>query len=264
MLEIKTYSGNELIFTIAAVIVVLLFLGVLFMLTMIYYDKKKRSMVESFSQTLLQTRLEIQEETFKSISQEIHDNIGQSLSFIKLNISTLESKLASPIKETLTESKELLSKSIQDLRDIARSLSPDFINEIGLENAIKQQLQLLEKTGNYTIHFTAQGEQHKHDQHKELVVFRIVQELLNNIVKHAEASEIKASMDYQQQQLIITIADNGKGFDTATAHSTANNGLGLRNMQSRMTLINGFINIKSISGRGTQATIELPGTTVVL
>lgn len=265
MLEIKPYSGYEAVFTIAAVIVVLLFLGLLFLFMTIYYDKKKRKaalekklLEESFSQTLLQTRLEIQEETFKTISQEIHDNIGQSLSFIKLRLSTMSASLPLQQKNEMLESKDLLSKTIQDLRDIARSLNPDFINEAGLDIAIKQQLQILEKSGAYQIKFYMQGEPYKHEQQKELVVFRIVQELLNNMVKHAEASEVHVTMNYETNKLMIAVKDNGKGFDTSEVKSAENNnGLGLRNMQSRMKLINGMITIKSKPGEGTEAVIEV-------
>ncbi len=223
------------------------------------YKQEKQLMQSTFTQTLLQTRLEIQEETFRNISQEIHDNIGQALSFVKLSINTIDGRIPAEIKEKLVESKDLLSKTIQDLRDIARSLNPDFISEIGLYGAIEQQLQILEKTGQYKTSFTLDGEFYKNDSQRELVVFRIVQELLNNIVKHAEANEVKILMDYQPEKLTITVQDNGKGFDTAAMQSAENNnGLGLRNMLSRMTLITGFITINSKPAEGTTAIIELP------
>jgi len=241
-------------------------LSAFIILFVIIYQKKQRlffqekqHMQSTFQNTLLQTRLEIQEETFKTISQEIHDNIGQSLSFVKLNLNTIDDRVPPDIKEKLLESKDLLSKSIQDLRDIARSLNPDFISEIGLHAAIEQQLLLLEKTGQYKTSFVISGEFYKNNNQRELVVFRIVQELLNNIVKHAEASEVNILMHYKAEQLEITVQDNGKGFNTSAMQSTENNnGLGLRNMLNRMTLINGFITINSKPNEGTTAIIELP------
>ena len=168
------------------------------------------------------------------------------------------------VQEKITESKNLLSKSIKDLRDIARSLNPDFLNEIGLAGAIQQQLQLLDKTAQYKTSFNVTGSIYKNDQQHELVVFRIVQELLNNIVKHAEANAVNIKMDYLSEKLIITVCDKGKGFDTETMKSAENNqGLGLRNMINRMTLINGYISINSEIGNGTTATIELPKVTVI-
>jgi signal transduction histidine kinase len=178
---------------------------------------------------------------------------------VKLNITTINEKIPDDVKEKLTESKNLLSKSIQDLRDIARSLNPDFLSEIGLTGAIEQQLQLLEKTGQYKTSFTINGDVYKNDQQHELVTFRIVQELLNNIVKHAEANTVNIKMSYLPDKLTITVEDNGKGFDVSSMQSAENNrGLGLRNMMNRMALINGSIKINSNANEGTNAAIELP------
>lgn len=259
----------EIVPAIIITIVVLLLAGFFIIVLITFINRRKKKFMEekqrmqsTFQNTLLQTRLEIQEETFKTISQEIHDNIGQSLSFVKLNLNTIDGRVPPDIKEKLMESKNLLTKTIHDLRDIARSLNPDFISEIGLYGAIEQQLQLLEKTGEYKTSFTVNGVAYKNDQQHELVVFRIVQELLNNIVKHAAAKEVNISMQYLEEQLVITIQDNGKGFDTAAMRSLENNnGLGLRNMLTRMTLINGFITINSKPGEGTTAVIELPKQT---
>jgi len=226
-----------------------------------YYNhlKEKQELHSNFQQELLKTRLEIQEETFRNISQEIHDNIGQALSFVKLNLNTVDPHDASVVIDKLSQSKNLLTKTIQDLRDIARSLNTDFISEIGLPVAIEQQVQLLDKTGQYQTHFSVQGNTHKNNSQRELVVYRIVQELLNNIVKHAEASIINIEMQYLSEKLIITVQDNGRGFNIKAVRSAINNnGLGLRNMTNRMNMISGTININSNIGSGTKATIELP------
>jgi len=161
-----------------------------------YYNhlKEKQEMHSNFQQELLKTQLEIQEETFRNISQEIHDNIGQALSFVKLNLNTVDPHNASLVIDKLSESKNLLTKTIQDLRDIARSLNTDFISDIGLPVAIEQQVQMLERTKQYKINFLVEGTPFKNNSQRELVVYRIVQELLNNIVKHSEASEINIEM----------------------------------------------------------------------
>ena len=247
----------------AAIIASIIFfvLGAFVIIIVLIYRKRRNNHLkekQDMQNTLLQTRLEIQEETFKTISQEIHDNIGQSLSFVKLNLNTIDD--TSPAtKEKITESKNLLTKTIHDLRDIARSLNPDFINELGLYGALEQQLQLLEKSGEYKTAFIVTGDVYKNDQQRELVVFRIVQELLNNTVKHAAANEVSIAIDYQPEKLSITVHDNGKGFDIDAMQLVQNNnGLGLRNMHNRMTLIKGSITINSKPIEGTTAIIELP------
>lgn len=218
------------------------------------YSREKITMQNTFQQTLLQTQLEIQEQTFQTISQEIHDNIGQALSFIKLNINMIDIDKRDVAEDKLAESKTLLTKAIQDLRDLSKMLNTDFINETGLVNSIEQQLNILKKTGAYSTTLDLSGEREKYLLQCELVVFRIVQELLNNIVKHAEANNIKVLMNYQPEKLLITVSDDGKGFDT----TNGNDGIGLRNMRSRMALINGSIRFESKKDEGTTAIIELP------
>ncbi|HVX49042.1 MAG TPA: ATP-binding protein, partial [Chitinophagaceae bacterium] len=221
------------------------------------YIREKQTLETNYRQALLTTRLEIQEETFKTISQEIHDNIGQALSFVKLNINTVDVYSPEAAKEKLLESKNQLSQTIQDLRDLAKSLNPDFLTEIGLVGAIEQQLQLMQKTGLYQAGLSVAGDEYKNPLQKELVIFRVVQELLNNIVKHAEANAVGVVMQYKEDKLVITVTDNGRGFDTAGEAKTGK-GLGLPNMLNRMSLINGHITINSAAAMGTTATIELP------
>lgn len=251
---------HEIITGVVIVVIVFLLAGFFILLLVTLYNQRKKryirdkqDMESKFRQELLQAQLEIQEETFRNISQEIHDNIGQALSFVKLNINMIDLDERSNTENRLAESKKLLTKAIQDLRDLARTLDSGFINETGLINAIEQQLQFLQKTGVYTIEFAVEGTVEKMQVQRELVMFRIVQELLNNIVKHAAATAISVMMVYQSGSLIVTVADNGKGFDA----DKGSRGLGLRNIISRAKLINGDVDFKSTTGSGTTVTIQL-------
>ncbi len=253
------------IVTVVYIGTIITLLVVAFLVSFVYmYQKRhftfmreKEQLQSKYQQALLTTRLEIQEETFKAISQEIHDNIGQALSFVKLTINTVDVYNPEAAKEKLLESKNQLSQTIQDLRDLAKSLSPDFIKELGLPGAIGQQVHFLQKTGLYQASLTVTGNEYKNQTQEELVVFRIVQELLNNIVKHADATAVEVNMLYQPDRLTITVTDNGKGFDT-NKESNIGKGLGLQNMLSRMSLIKGYITVNSAPGMGTKAIIELP------
>ena len=253
------------IVTVVYIGTIITLLVVAFLVSFVYmYQKRhfgfireKEQLQSKYQQELLTTRLEIQEETFKAISQEIHDNIGQALSFVKLTINTVDVYKPEAAKEKLLESKNQLGQTIQDLRDLAKSLSPDFIKELGLPGAIGQQMHFLQKTGLYQASLTVSGNEYKNQQQQELVVFRIVQELLNNIVKHADATVVEVAMLYKPEKLAITVTDNGKGFDLV-AESNTGKGLGLQNMLSRMTLIKGYITVESAPGMGTKAIIELP------
>jgi signal transduction histidine kinase len=208
---------------------------------------------------LLKTQLELQEQTLQHISQEIHDNIGQALTFVKLNINTIDLHKVEETQNKLTESKELISKAIQDLRNVAKTLNTDFINEAGLATCIEYQLHFLEKTGLYTTRFYMSDSWCKSEPETELVLFRVVQELLNNIVKHAEAAAIEVKLECQAGKLMITVCDDGKGFvPAALVPANGEKGLGLGNMKKRIGIIQGHILIDSTPGKGTSVQIEVP------
>jgi|GEM_PF-138529 len=208
---------------------------------------------------LLKTQLELQEQTLQRISQEIHDNIGQALTFVKLNINTIDLYKMEETQNKLTESKALITKAIQDLRNVAKTINTDFIKEAGLAACIEYQLHFLEKTGLYTTRFYMSESWCKSLPDTELVLFRVVQELLNNIVKHAEATAIEVKLECFSGKLLITVGDNGKGFlPSAQVLTDGEKGLGLGNMNRRIAIIQGRILIDSTPGSGTTVIIEAP------
>jgi signal transduction histidine kinase len=222
-----------------------------------FYKYKAKEEMRLHQQELLTVRLEIQEQTYRTISQELHDNIGQMLSLVLLNINTVDVLNAEATKEKLAGSKTLLKKTIQDLRDISKTLNTDFINEIGLTNAVDQQLQLLKRTGIYSTQLVVEGDLYGCEPERELMIFRVVQELLNNIVRHAGANQIIVSMKYELEKLVIKVCDNGQGFDVQTQELSHDRGLGLRNIPNRLKLIRGAIFLESELTKGTTATIEI-------
>jgi len=221
------------------------------------YLREKQQIQSEFQEELLKTQLEIQEETFRTISQEIHDNIGQTLSFIKLNLNTLKPVLPEGQEGKWRESKDLLTGVIQALRNLSRTLNTDFIQEIGLAGAVRQQLDLLERTGLYTIELEIIGDRWILSASTELVLYRVIQELLNNIVKHAEASSIRVSMGTSSGLLTVEVSDNGKGFEPDKIGSLEHPGIGLRNIMNRISLVGGTAVIDSTVGAGSRITIRL-------
>lgn len=254
---------SQLIVAILFTSVLILLIAGFLLFVMVWYRKKRNEhileqemILIKYNQELLQTQLEIQEQTFKTISEEIHDNIGQSLSFIKLQLSSLETKINTPKSEISTIIK-VIGNVIHDLRDITRSLNSDFIKDVGLQGAIKQQIQVIKGTGKCAVDFKIHGDQIQIQNEKELVAFRIVQELLNNIIKHANATLIEIEMCYSPHELKIAIKDNGKGFKrNVPVHSE--NGIGLRNIDSRIRLIHGTWILESTIEKGTLAVIQIP------
>lgn len=211
-------------------------------------------MKSQFEQELLQTQIEIQEQTLKTISQEIHDNVGQVLSLAKLNLNTFEVNPEGKLKNT----KELVSKAINDLRDLSRSLHGDKIAEIGLQEAVTNELRVLQNTGQFETQLKISGETYKLEPQKEMVLYRIVQEALHNSVKHAKAKNLQVQFNYQPGVFILNILDDGKGFDHNGLQSSQT-GIGLKSMQNRAALIGGVFSIRSSTGSGTEINIELKG-----
>lgn len=210
--------------------------------------KEKQLMKSQFEQELLQTQLEIQEQTLKTISEEIHDNVGQVLSLAKLNLNTFESNSEQKLQDT----KQLISKAINDLRDLSRSMHGDRIAELGLQQSIADELQILENSGEFETHLKIIGEAYKLLPQKEMVLFRIVQEALNNCIKYSKAKNITVVLNYNRGNFLLHITDDGIGFDTQIK-----TGIGLKSMQNRAALIGGEFSIQSSAGNGTSIIITL-------
>jgi len=218
-------------------------------------EEKKMMQVE-FQQALLQTQLEIQEQTLKNISQEIHDNVGQVLSLAKLNLGTFENTESVYNQTKINDTRQLVSKAINDLRDLSRSLHGDRIAELGLQDAISNELKILQNTGQYQTAFTITGDRYKLEPPKEMVLFRIVQEAINNSIKHAKAKKITVQLKYQPASFILSVEDDGIGFN-ATGLEAAQKGIGLKSMQNRAALIGGSLSLDSAPGNGTVINIDL-------
>ena len=206
-------------------------------------------MKSQFQQELLQTQLEIQEQTLKTISEEIHDNVGQVLSLAKLNLNTFENNSEQKLQDT----RQLISKAINDLRDLSRSMHGDRIAELGLQQSIADELQILQNSGEFETHLKIIGEAYKLLPQKEMVLFRIVQEALNNCIKYSKAKNITVNLDYDKENFSLSVMDDGIGFDTH-----ARTGIGLKSMQNRAALIGGEFSIQSAIENGTAITIILP------
>lgn len=243
---------TAIILIVVALAVFVVLLSVLFTSRKNKLLKEKQLMKTQFEQELLQTQLEIQEQTLRTISEEIHDNVGQVLSLAKLNLNTFENN---PQKK-LGDTKELISKAINDLRDLSRSMHGDRIAELGLLQSLTVELQILQNSGEFETHFNITGDSYKLPPQKEMVIFRIVQEALNNAIKHAKAKNIRLHINYQPNLFTLTVQDDGAGFDIVAMQNK--NGIGLKSMQNRANLIGATCTLQSSINNGTIITIELP------
>ena len=261
-------SDFQEVFLVIFTSLFLLVLLVGFIVIMLILNQKSRQaqtqelrlMKERYEQELLKSQLEIQENVFGHLSQEIHDNIGQSLTFVALSLLTVPVENNSEAHEYIEESRKALQKAITELRDLSRSLHTDRVTEIGLANSIDFELERLKRTNLYETSFNFADVRNLLDHQTEIILFRIVQEMLNNIVKHAKASKVEVRLSHKTDIIILEIKDNGVGFDPEAlfARQERLKGLGLMNIKKRASLIGGTFHINSAKNSGTAIRITIP------
>jgi two-component system NarL family sensor kinase len=257
----------EVVTGIVITIIVFLLAGFFILVLVAYINQRKKRHIEekksmqvNFNQELLRTQLEIQEQTLKTISQEIHDNIGQVLSLAKLNLATADISKMDTLSQKIEDSRSLVAKAIQDLRDLSKSMNTDYVSDMGLPRSIEYELEMIKKTGYYETEFDIEGSVYPLERKKELILFRIVQEVLNNIIKHARATRIILSLHYEPASLDVKITDNGHGFDLTMIQgkNEVKAGLGIKNMNNRAQLIGAQFLMRSTLEQGTIVDIHVP------
>jgi len=253
------FSEHDIIVTIFLVtIFLLLILSFIFFLVTYFRRRQRNFMLEKqemqkqFEKASLTSMIEIQEQTFRNISQEVHDNIGQVLSLAKLSLATTT---ADTFDERSPSIKELVSKAIGDLRDLSKSMHPDRIVQLGIVEAVRQELSFIEKTGKFSVALEADKDIHLAAD-KILIAFRMVQEALNNAIKHSEATLLTIVMDEGDEYDTIIIKDNGKGFDQQLLEARST-GLGLSSMNNRSKYIQADVRVESEADKGTSVIINI-------
>ena len=219
---------------------------------------EKQKMQLRFEEELLHTRIEVQEHALLNFSGEIHDSVGQDLSLLCLNMGMLEAYLSDPKGQTLLQQQQVVLKNtIKNLRLLSHSLNTKLILKRGLEKALQTEVARIQNFTPLACELTIKGIPVNLNKEKELLIFRIFQESVQNITKHAEATEITVTLHYQLTALLVSIRDNGKGFPSAETHA-ANSHLGFANMRHRTSLLQGTIHFHSSVGTGTDVQLTVP------
>ena len=254
--------ANDLIVTLVSFMILMLTVfGIVIILAVRYRRRKKENeeLRSQFSEQLLRSQLEIQEQTLQHVSRELHDNIGQIASLVKINLNTI--KLEDVVKSAskLENTKELVKQLMTDIKLLSTSLSGDKLTRIGLFTALKNEADRVQKTGAFNSRFTQHDNIPPVNDEKAVIIFRMVQEILNNAMKHSEASDINIDAWYRQNSFILSVSDNGKGFDVTEKLTDKNDtGNGLVNLQERAKVINATVHFESAAGKGTTTTITTP------
>ena len=208
-----------------------------------------------FREELLLVQLEIQEQAIKNVSHEFHDMIGQEMSLIKLNLNTIDASNPADVENKIAVSKDLLSKTITDLRNLTKTMNVESIIGKGLYKAIGAEMERIQQATGIRSHLFAKDEPPKMDPEKELILFRIIQELLQNIVSHASAKNIYFAMDVNHKNFMLSISDDGKELEPAIVNEFK---ITSTNIQDRARLIDAELYFETLKQRGRVVSMRLP------
>lgn len=222
-------------------------------------EKKKGETEEEESKQEKIKMLEIQEAERQRIARELHDSTVQNLTclihktemcFKLMDLDPIRCKLE------LQTMKNNLRDIVSDMREVIYDLRPMSFDDMGVQVTIQRFLNSIKN--DVKVRYRCDGEVYKLPQIVELSIFRIIQEATNNVLKHAEATEINIVIKYQTKCVIIEIGDNGKGFDSNQKERDNYTGFGLSMMKERVFLLSGKIKIDTEKGQGTKISIEIP------
>lgn len=262
----QTVSYNKKLNKIYSVLTIACFLALLFL----FYAYKQRSKtlaqekqlhqleVDKIRQehriSLLSAMLEGQEQERTRLARDLHDGLGGLLSGVKIELSGLDPLTTDPRQQVIvSKTMHHLDNAVDELRRIAKSMMPEVLLVYGLGEACKEYCNGLRKSG---VPVTCQVYNYKNDMSpsRQVILYRIMQELINNAVKHAGATQIFVQLQQNGDVIFLTVEDDGKGFDTQKLNELK--GAGLANIRARVELLHGRMDIESTSGTGTSFTIE--------
>ena len=201
-----------------------------------------------------QSLLKGQEEERNRLAKDLHDGLGGLLSGVKLQLGAMKGNLilSEEMGKSFNNALGKLDESISEMRRVAHNMMPEALMKLGLQQALQDYCDGLSESQLFKINCEFHGLEKRMEASTEVVIYRIVQELLNNAVKHSGATTILAQVMRHDDNLAVTVEDNGKGFDKAIIP----HGAGLKNIQSRVDYLNGQLDVKSTPGKGTSVHID--------
>ncbi|GAB3908627.1 hypothetical protein GCM10028803_44610 [Larkinella knui] len=225
------------------------------------YQQELSLTKESYERGLLQSQLEIQNHTLQQIGQELHDHIGQMLSLTLIQLSVLEEDLAGSVHApTVQQTFETVERTMQDVRRLSKTLDGGTVERYGLRESLALEMERIQRTGRFQTQFQFIGSPYSLDENTETILFRMVQEALNNAMKHSGGHQLTVSADYGLDRFSLVVTDDGCGFDLgeATERGPDRSGSGLWNLKQRARLLGGECVLISQPGWGTRIEIRLP------
>lgn len=222
-------------------------------------DLERQELTER-SRTLAQKLLQVQEAERRDLALELHDELGQSLSLVKINLQIVREKLKAQGVPEFETCFGIVEKTIQQIRNLALDLRPSILDDLGLVEAMRWYLQRLATSSNLQINAQLASSSRRFGAVIETACFRIAQESLTNVVRHAQAKEVILELSIRDRELEVMIQDDGIGFDLAKAREKARRGgsSGLIGMDERARLVGGTLHVDSRMGVGTTLRLKIP------
>lgn len=260
-------SEFTIIFSIATIGMLMLAGSII--LFVVFYQKKmiqeqfKRQQLElEYQQKMMDAALESQENERKRLASDLHDSIGAMLSTIRVGITTVARQLSDP--QSLEESKKMLDDTISSVRRISRDLMPSTLEKFGLVQAIKELCERFQSTAQMPITCTEEGEVKPMDKKRELMIFRIIQELINNAMKHSKATALQIKIS-GTDSLCVSVEDDGIGFDVEAQRQSTQyeKGLGLFNIENRARLLGAHVEFEKDRLKGSKIILTIPYEAIV-
>jgi|GEM_PF-793209 len=240
--------------------------GFIILLIYLHGQKSRRMKTErelmniQFQQQMLQSQLEVEEQTRRNIALDLHDNLGALSSLIKINLGLFSQETSQQRKEEIIdESRNLTRQLTTEIKELAIRLNTDRINQLLFSEIMQIEIERLRKLGLFKVSLEVMGEEYALDTRKQIMVYRICQEVLHNALKYAKAESIEVKITFNARTLLINIHDDGIGFDPIKNKTNEKlGGSGINNLKNRVSLLNGVLELKSSPGNGTQYNITIP------
>ena len=240
-----------IIYTIAVIFGLLLFVIWFFIA---FQNRKNKLLVKQieaekrYERELATSQLEIQEQTFKNIGWELHDNVGQLLSVLSIQLNMMLLKAPRTIQKQLKDTSDVLGNTIQEVRNLSKTLNNEVVNKNGLIRSLEIEVERFNRLKYLKASFEVNGKIIYISAAHEILIFRIYQEFLANVMKHSKAKNLSVTLNFNANDLEIIAEDNGVGFDTSQKTESS----GLQTIKGRAKLLNAKYSLTSIIDNGTK------------
>lgn len=253
-------------FSIAVGTAVLLMMAVFIIIFVAYYQQKQAKQQLALQEIQAQHRRELmaatfrgQEEERKRLAEDMHDGIGTMLSITKMSLNQLEKKLGSEVQVgfEIQKTRSMIDETMTNVRRISRNLVPTTLERFGLLAAL-EELTDRANDGDLDVQLTFPESPTQFPPALELMFYRITQELVNNAIRHARARYIAVQLICFDNEVRLSVTDDGIGFDFDAIMENRQGGLGLRTIESRLSIVNGHVTFNVAPGRGSQIHVQVP------